>query len=102
MIHCYYIGFTARGPREPCIARRVRLLILESRRIYPYLFTFVIYNICISSLMNHAGDSDAAGASASALSEPPGMVSGEGSAASTGLGSNHESAAAGALKYSCL
>ena len=52
--------------------------------------------------MNHAGGPDDAGASASALCGPPGMVSGEGSAASTGLGSNHESAAAGALKYACL
>ena len=52
--------------------------------------------------MNHAGDPWDVTASADALCEPPGIVSSEGSAASTGLGSNHESAAAGALKYSCL
>ena len=61
-----------------------------------------IYILCIYILMNHAGDPWDVTASADALREPPGMVSGEGSAASTGLGSNHESAAAGALKYSCV
>ena len=37
-----YIGFTARGPREPYVARRVRLLILESWRISIFIHMYQI------------------------------------------------------------